>query len=223
MGAQYWSQTATGGRFCYDDPASSDFSMIDIIHQLSHISRFGGACTYFYSVAQHSIALGVYYITRGNARDPESIQIAAQNALYALFHDAAEAYLGDIRTPMKNMIPGFRELEAQVNAALFDWLRNDQKLPLPDQPPEDLATIDRRIVNNERRLVMFTSNHEWSSLDGELGKELDIPDYFFGPAEPYHTMQIFAQILDMLIPAAAGLTQPKPDNVIVFPEQTRTH
>lgn len=83
----------TGRRFYPLDPRPEDVTIEDIAHALSNVCRWGGRVREFYSVAQHSAHVA-QIVERTHP----------QHALRALLHDAAEAYLGDIATPIKRMI-----------------------------------------------------------------------------------------------------------------------
>lgn len=94
-------ETHTGVLFDYADPKPWEVSLDDIAHALSLTVRFGGHIKHFYSVAQHSI-LVAKIVGQANPLHPRLP--ALQRA--ALFHDAHEAYVGDIPTPMKRAING---------------------------------------------------------------------------------------------------------------------
>lgn len=81
--------TATGGKAYLTDPARSDIRLSDIAIALSNICRFGGHAPW-YSVAQHSVL--VSYLA------PPPFKLCA------LFHDATEAYLGDVISPLKRLL-----------------------------------------------------------------------------------------------------------------------
>jgi hypothetical protein len=83
-------ETFTGLAFDYNDP---QVTVEDVAHHLSQTCRFAGACVRFYSVAEHSVL--VHRLVADMEPDL---------ALAALFHDAHEAYLGDIVTPLKSLI-----------------------------------------------------------------------------------------------------------------------
>lgn len=88
----------SGGHFDFAVPEKSVFTLDDIAWGLAHIYRFNGQTHQPISVAQHSI--NVSYLV-----DPRI-------ARAALLHDAAEAFLGDITTPLKAVLgERFQSLE----------------------------------------------------------------------------------------------------------------
>ena len=84
-------------------------SIRDIAHHLALINRFNGATPLPYSVAQHSVLVADLLL---EARQPVHVVLAG------LLHDAHEAYLGDIPTPVKLRLFGASgALSAYDNAA----------------------------------------------------------------------------------------------------------
>lgn len=86
--------------------ASGDISVLSIAHHLSLINRWAGATVRPCSVAEHSL-LVVEIVQRELGVTRSDVLLAA------LLHDAHEAWLGDISTPVKRAL-GFeaRDLEA---------------------------------------------------------------------------------------------------------------
>lgn len=82
-----WIETYIGRKLHFRKPKPEEISIYDIAHHLSLICRFTGACSQFYSVAEHSVRVAIIV--------PEKHRLAA------LLHDAAEAYIGDISRPVK--------------------------------------------------------------------------------------------------------------------------
>lgn len=144
--------TFTGQRF---NPLETDIDKIivdidfrDIAIALSRIPRFNGATTEFYSVAQHSVMV--------------CDLVPSELKWTALGHDFAEAYLGDIVSPLKALIPQYKEIEARVEAALAKkfGFRTD---------PEAKAIIKRAdliALATEKRDLMPNSCEAWVILDG---------------------------------------------------------
>lgn len=87
-----WIQTFTGRTFYPLDPRVEDLNIHDVAHALSNLCRFGGHCSRFYSVAEHSVHV---------AQLTKHFGASARQILYGLLHDASEAYLVDVPRPIK--------------------------------------------------------------------------------------------------------------------------
>lgn len=87
MKSLVWIQTYSGKKFQLLSPQIEDISIIDIAHALSMQCRFTGHSKHFYSIAQHSVLVS---------------HQCNQYPLFGLLHDASEAYLSDISSPLKN-------------------------------------------------------------------------------------------------------------------------
>lgn len=84
----------SGKMFDFDNFKDEDFCIDDIATHLSNICRFGGGVSKWYSVAEHSVRCSELLTNRG--AHPEYV-------FGALMHDAHEAYVGDITTPVKRL------------------------------------------------------------------------------------------------------------------------
>lgn len=82
------------------EPTAEMICIEDIAHALSHLCRFGGHTPQFYSVAQHSYICAHFVSDKGR--------------LQALMHDASEAYLLDIPSPIKKALPGYKIMEDKL-------------------------------------------------------------------------------------------------------------
>lgn len=102
--------TASGRKFWPLDPQPEDVPIEDIAHALSHICRWTGHVSVFYSVAQHSVL--VSSLVQGPS---ESLR------LYALLHDASEAFLNDIARPLKRLsyMKGYVDVEERVQRVIY--------------------------------------------------------------------------------------------------------
>lgn len=145
--------TLVGHWIDYDDPSSFPISLIDISNALSNICRWGGHTLYPYSVAQHSWLLS-YAV-------PRSLSKAA------LLHDAAEAYIGDIVTPLKKRIDFIEAFEASILGRIGD------KYGVTSWEFEWVKPYDRRICIDEAQKL----NRNDSLIDllrKEIGEPLGV-------------------------------------------------
>lgn len=129
-----WIQTYTGKQFWPLDPKPEDICIEDIAHALSMCCRFSGHVERFYSVAEHSVLV--------------SQNVPAEHRLTALLHDAAEAYLADIASPIKLHLPDYKAIERKVDHAVA--ARFDLSYPWPSEVKE----ADTRILHDERAQLM---------------------------------------------------------------------
>lgn len=95
--AQNSIRTYTGLYMNISLPTLEMVCIEDIAHGLSNQCRFGGHLPEFYSVAQHCVLC--------------SELADREYRLQALMHDASEAYLIDIPTPIKRLLTNYKELE----------------------------------------------------------------------------------------------------------------
>ena len=84
--------TATGQKFFPFDPKPIMIDLEDMAYGLANKARFSGQTREFYSVAAHSVRV---------ADLVKSWTVRPVVVLAALLHDAHEAYLADIPTPLK--------------------------------------------------------------------------------------------------------------------------
>lgn len=97
------------------------------------------------SVAEHCILM--------------SYAVAPEHALWALLHDATEAYVGDMVRPLKIQMPEYVEVEDNLMCMIA------KKFGLVgSQMPAAVKDVDTRILINERRTLMRTE-HAWD-MDG---------------------------------------------------------
>jgi len=111
------------------DPKEEHINIIDIAHALSHTPRWQGHTQNFYSVAQHSIWCA------HRAED--------NHCLEALLHDATEAYIGDMPSPIKKYLPDYQKLEKVLDTKIREVFG------LPAEMSEEVKQIDRDALNFE--------------------------------------------------------------------------
>lgn len=135
----------------------------DIGHALSHICRFNGHVKRFWSVAHHSLAL--YYCAPEEARR------------HCLFHDAAEAYLGDWPTPVKHRLPVVIEAEKLLQARLYSTFRVTPH-PMTKDMDDSICEVERLMLCRGGSVMdpwRFCDQIAWLQFVGPQGtKELFI-------------------------------------------------
>ncbi|QIG73238.1 metal-dependent phosphohydrolase domain-containing protein [Rhizobium phage RHph_N17] len=155
--------TYTGTEFVPSDPIAADVHPLDIIHPLSMQCRYGGHVKRFYSVAEHCVHL--------------SRVVSPKNALWALLHDASEAYIVDIPAPVKVLLPEYLGIEAKIMAVVCE------RFGLPLEMPDEVREADIRIRSDEG-LFLINGEHPWIVPQDAFGVEL-------GCWAPAHARMVF--------------------------------
>lgn len=136
-----WIHTHTGVAWDLARPLAEKVSMDDIAHALSQINRFNGHGKFPLSVAEHSVHV---------CRMVHKRTLSAEAARVALFHDAHEAYVGDIVTPMKNMLgEAYRSIErgnlrAVMEAIGIDEVTQERWWPAVARADAEMLAIEKR-------------------------------------------------------------------------------
>jgi hypothetical protein len=110
----------------------------DIAHHLALQVRWVGAVRSFYSVAQHSVHVAQI--------------VPGEHRLWALLHDASEAYLGDVSAPLKGWtgMSGYRALEAQLQHVI------EHRFGLRGPRPASVDEADHRVRVAEAHDLLVT-------------------------------------------------------------------
>ena len=126
--------TWSGQQFNFLNPEPTQILIEDIAHALSLQCRFNGHCEKFYSVAEHSIAVCKLVEARGY-----SLEVI----MTALLHDASEAYIGDIVSPLKKALPDYQVIEQGIEKVIAE------KFSLQYPFPEAVHKADKDILELE--------------------------------------------------------------------------
>ena len=138
-----WAQTYTGKQFWPLDPLAKEVDLRDIAHSLGYQCRFNGHSLQFYSVAQHSVLV--------------SRLVSREQSLAALFHDAAEAYTGDLIRPLKKFLPKeFKQMESQIESVIYDAFK------IKNVNEEEIKLADNIALITEMRDVMAKPPVKWN-------------------------------------------------------------
>jgi hypothetical protein len=138
-------ETHSGGYLDYDNPTAEQIDIEDIAHALSMMCRFNGHTKRFYSVAEHAL---LCHHLRGRVEASYlGVDQLPGMALLVLHHDSHEAYLGDIPTPLKQHMVGWKGVSQRIDraiAAAFGFDARDFSLP-------SIKAIDRLALRIEAR------------------------------------------------------------------------
>lgn len=138
------------------NPEVDAIDIEDIAHALSHICRFAGHTKNFYSVAQHCIECVVALYRNGN--------YDKKLMLTALLHDASEAYIGDLASPIKARIPQYKTAENLLMSVIC------QKFNIAFPFPPMIKTVDAYLLELEHDGVMM-NNHYFPCSEPKLAKQ----------------------------------------------------
>lgn len=121
------------------DPAT--ICIEDIAHHLAMQCRFGGALPDHYSVAQHSWLC--------------SQLVPPQHRLAALLHDASEAFLIDLPSPIKKQMKNYQLFESDLMRVIakkfgFQW-------PLATE----VQAADHQLLQQEWHCLMLGNWPDW--------------------------------------------------------------
>jgi len=119
--------TYSGVMFYPFDPKPEEVRHTDIVQGLVNECRYNGQVPRHLSVAEHSIkvaAITEHLLTQEAATGNVPEDIVPLACLYALLHDAHEAYTGDLVAPVKPSITNiygtpWEQVEAQIQEAIY--------------------------------------------------------------------------------------------------------
>src|SRR5690554_3469342 len=139
-----WILLRSGHPFDLQNPTPEMIRPVDLAYALARICRFNGHTREHYSVAQHSIHVAEL--------------VPPEHQLVALLHDAAEAYIGDLASPLKAMLPDYQAIEARI------WSVICARFRIPEELPDCVKHADLVMLATERRDVMPMGGGPWDCL-----------------------------------------------------------
>lgn len=152
----YVMTTNSGRHIDLMNPDPKQIDINDIALALSKVCRFNGQIKYFYSVAEHSVRVSELL--------PNNLK------LIGLLHDASEAYICDIPTPLKHLLgESYYAIERRIMGAIGEALKVD----LTDLP-EPVKVADRTMTVTERDYLRAVNNTSWGA---EYENSLRYPNF----------------------------------------------
>lgn len=142
-GLEPWIETYSGVKFHFLDPQPDEICIADIAHSLAHQCRFSGHTRVFYSVAQHSI---------------EVAKNSGELLLTGLLHDASEAYIHDIPSPVKPYLKSYKKMEDKIMRAIA------KKFGLVYPLPQIVKDADAMCLKAEAKGLMMSGGTDWADM-----------------------------------------------------------
>lgn len=143
-GSKTWIMLRNGQPFEYADITSNKIDITVIAHALAGLNRFANQTDHPYSVGQHSVMV--------------SRICAPQDALWGLLHDASEAYLVDMPTPLKHFFPLYKMMERVLQGHIM------QSFGLHVAEPVSVKLADTVMLATEGR-DLFRNGWPYETLD----------------------------------------------------------
>lgn len=200
-----WIATFTGKQIHLWDPLIENIDIKDIAHALSNLCRYAGHCYEFYSVAQHLVILS-RIAEEALMPDPQGLNIPQ----IALLHDAAEAYLGDVTTPLKAMLPEYKRIEAGMDRAI------SLRFNIPYPRPQEIKILEQALLLTETKELMGKSPEPWRATF-----TIKPYDVVVNPWSPCDAEERFLKRFDELWQTSPGqrdIPFPMPPSVIIDEE-----
>jgi len=124
-------RTYSGKLIDFNNPKHEDINFRDFARGISRIPRFGGQAKKNYSVAQHSLV--VAFLCPLGSKD------------VGLIHDLPEGILGDVVSPLKDLLPDYRRIEKKWEEAILEKYCSTSHLPPEVKQADQLAYELERI------------------------------------------------------------------------------
>lgn len=160
-------ETWTGKKFYFLKPEPDMIDIRDIAHSLAMQCRFTGHVDTFMSVAEHAVAV--------------SLICNKENELQGLLHDASEAYLSDIASPIKQQFPQYYEMEHRLMEAIAI------KFGFPYPLSDDVKDADATQLKTEAKFLLPSGGADWAPLFPTQGRKGKVPMCL----APAHAEQLF--------------------------------
>lgn len=167
-------EVASGKLFDFSKPTVGAIKLEDIAQALGNTCRFNGHTKRFYSVAEHSVFVKELVKAHGGT---------VEQQLAALFHDAHEAYVGDMPTPLKEFVracgDNYDRMVEQVDVAIGRKFKFD-----PATMHDDIIrNADLAALWHEAKVLLksggehlgFAPVPEWQDLRGVDAPSLHWP------------------------------------------------
>ncbi len=191
-----WIQTYLGKAFDFESPTVDMVNIVDIAQSLSHLCRFTGHSRIFYSVAEHSVHMSRHLWARGG-HDRERCRRLAQ---WGLLHDAVEAYVGDMASPLKSLLPEYRTIEHRIEAVVL------AAFGITETKPKEVQEADRVFLMSEATALLGRPPRPWPTEASQVDAR-SLPNWEPPCWAPQVAMAEFLGDFGRLFPPAEGTSK----------------
>lgn len=155
-------RTSTAKKLYPDNIGLLTVDIVDIANQLAKVCRYNGCLQEDYKVAQHCVIVEelvveelkqLEILAMGRIHSPFLIK---KIRLQALLHDADEAYMPDIPSPYKPLLPDVRELQKKLQQHIF------KHFDLPEFEHSIIRSVDKDV-----RIAEIRSMSLWPEGDSK--------------------------------------------------------
>lgn len=147
----FWIRTVSAKKFYPMAPHLNQYDIADIAHATAHNNRYNGHMDHAYSVGQHSVLVSEQVLKMWDAKkfwdseygSDEWMTERAIVGLQALLHDATEAYMPDMPSPIKLCLPDFMAMEDRIKDSIME------AFDLPHEFHPLIEEVDKGIRGSE--------------------------------------------------------------------------
>lgn len=175
-----WMHTNTGRLVCLEDPDPSSIELRDIVVALSHLCRYTGHTHYPYTVAEHSVRVADALLAEGYTNEI---------VFTGLMHDATEAFVGDIASPLRKAIgrDAIQRVEDRVYRAIA------LRFGLPRELPDAVKLADLRMLATEAPYVLtWPPPFDWGLPETAQPYPDQTPKFWFARTARSRFLALFA-------------------------------
>ena len=166
--------TYSGHQFSPLAPDVEAIDVRDIAHALARIGRANGHFSEFYSVGQHCLDCAREALARG---------YGARQAFFCLLHDASEAYMSDITSPVKKHLRQYMAVEDRLLDLIYK-----------KYVPGGIRPKEQRVVKEIDNTMLY---YEFLNLKGEKMAEVE-PELHITPCFEFTSFwSVEKQYLDL--------------------------
>lgn len=154
IGSRPYTNIVGNKRIYFDDLNLTDVSLRDVARGLAHENRYSGQTFRPYSVLEHSLHCEEHYVIGEQGIVP-GVRLAL------LMHDAHEFLCKDMPSPLKALLPGYRDFERRCELATW---RRFGIVEVMKAAHGIVHRVDLLALNTERKFFGFEDEGDWPSF-----------------------------------------------------------